>query len=303
VRGRAYGSLVVLGSAVLEGTLVRTTGPPAAQVRVLGELAAPGADPVGGLLACLALAAELLAAYVLAVVVLGLLAGLPGLPGRLAAAGARTITVPALRRTFDGLLGGAFLAQSVLVPAGGAAGHLVERAGGSPPLPMAADRIAPPAPLPPWLGSDPRGRPELPGTGAEPLPGGPTPRPPGAPAPQATTGGPPTATGGPPTATGGAPTATGGASGSGAGPGASGGGEPGAEGSAATGARRYTIKAGDTLWAIAASQLPAGSRSAAAVDTYWRQLYAANRTVLGDDPDLIHPGTLLLVPPFRSGRR
>ncbi|HEY3141814.1 MAG TPA: hypothetical protein VGJ86_11830, partial [Acidimicrobiales bacterium] len=51
----------------------------------------------------------------------------------------------------------------------------------------------------------------------------------------------------------------------------------------------YTVRLHDTLWGIAAARLPAGSGSAATIDRYWRQVYAANRAAVGADPDLIHP--------------
>jgi LysM repeat protein len=47
---------------------------------------------------------------------------------------------------------------------------------------------------------------------------------------------------------------------------------------------RYTVQAGDTLSGIAA---------AIAVPGGWPALYAANRRVIGPDPNLIHPGTVL----------
>jgi LysM repeat protein len=50
---------------------------------------------------------------------------------------------------------------------------------------------------------------------------------------------------------------------------------------------RYTVMAGDTLSGIAA---------ALAVRGGWPALYAANRRVIGPDPDMIHPGTVLMVP-------
>ena len=50
---------------------------------------------------------------------------------------------------------------------------------------------------------------------------------------------------------------------------------------------RYTVVSGDTLAAIAA---------ALAVRGGWPALYAANRRVIGPDPDLIRPGTVLTVP-------
>src|SRR6266536_814281 len=49
---------------------------------------------------------------------------------------------------------------------------------------------------------------------------------------------------------------------------------------------RYTVAAGDTLAGIAA---------ALAVRGGWLVLYAANRRVIGPDPDLIRPGTVLTV--------
>jgi LysM repeat protein len=50
---------------------------------------------------------------------------------------------------------------------------------------------------------------------------------------------------------------------------------------------RYRVVAGDTLSGIAA---------ALAVRGGWSALYAANRRVIGPDPDVIHPGTVLTVP-------
>jgi LysM repeat protein len=54
---------------------------------------------------------------------------------------------------------------------------------------------------------------------------------------------------------------------------------------------RYTVRAGDTLSGIAA---------ALAVRGGWPALYAANQRVIGPDPDVIHPGTVLVLP-GRSG--
>jgi nucleoid-associated protein YgaU len=60
---------------------------------------------------------------------------------------------------------------------------------------------------------------------------------------------------------------------------------------------------GDTLWDIAATHLGPGERTVLNVHRYWRQVYRTNRRVIGADPDLIHPGTRLDVPPFRRDRR
>lgn len=60
-------------------------------------------------------------------------------------------------------------------------------------------------------------------------------------------------------------------------------------------ASSVTVHAGDSLWSIAAAHLPPGSDDAA-VAAAWPRWYAANRSVVGDDPDLIHPGQVLAVP-------
>jgi LysM repeat protein len=51
---------------------------------------------------------------------------------------------------------------------------------------------------------------------------------------------------------------------------------------------RYTVAAGDTLAGIAAALDVRGG---------WPALYAANRRVIGPDPDVIHPGTVLTIAP------
>ena len=55
---------------------------------------------------------------------------------------------------------------------------------------------------------------------------------------------------------------------------------------------RYTIQAGDSLSGIAATLGVRGG---------WPALYAANRKVIGPDPGVIHPGTVLVLP-GRPGR-
>jgi LysM repeat protein len=50
---------------------------------------------------------------------------------------------------------------------------------------------------------------------------------------------------------------------------------------------RYTVAAGDTLSGIAAEFAVRGG---------WPALYTANRTLIGPDPNTIHPGTVLTVP-------
>jgi nucleoid-associated protein YgaU len=55
------------------------------------------------------------------------------------------------------------------------------------------------------------------------------------------------------------------------------------------------VRPGDSLWAIAAARLPAAA-SDAEIEAGWRELYAGNRAVVGDDPSLIHPGQRLTLP-------
>jgi LysM repeat protein len=52
-------------------------------------------------------------------------------------------------------------------------------------------------------------------------------------------------------------------------------------------AARYVVRPGDTLSGIAARFAVRGG---------WPALYAANRQVIGPDPNVIHPGTVLLLP-------
>jgi hypothetical protein len=52
---------------------------------------------------------------------------------------------------------------------------------------------------------------------------------------------------------------------------------------------------GDTLWSIAARHLGPDATDAE-IAHEWPRWYAANRTVLGDDPDLLLPGQVLLAP-------
>ena len=61
------------------------------------------------------------------------------------------------------------------------------------------------------------------------------------------------------------------------------------------------VRAGDSLWTLASRQLGPGA-SAAEIAAAWPRLYAANRAVIGTDPDLIHPGQRL-VPPAPDTRR
>lgn len=56
-----------------------------------------------------------------------------------------------------------------------------------------------------------------------------------------------------------------------------------------------TVRVGDTLWAIAARHL-GPQATAAEVAAAWPLWHAANRSVIGPDPSLLHPGQRLVVP-------
>jgi len=58
------------------------------------------------------------------------------------------------------------------------------------------------------------------------------------------------------------------------------------------------VAPGDTLWAIAARSLRPNA-STTAIAGAWPRWYAANRSVIGADPDLIIPGTVLRPPTQR----
>ncbi|GAA5114972.1 hypothetical protein GCM10023339_21220 [Alloalcanivorax gelatiniphagus] len=54
----------------------------------------------------------------------------------------------------------------------------------------------------------------------------------------------------------------------------------------------YVVRAGDSLWSIAREHPAEG----AGVEERWRAIWSANRALVGDDPDLIHPGQALRLP-------
>lgn len=60
----------------------------------------------------------------------------------------------------------------------------------------------------------------------------------------------------------------------------------------------WIVEPGDHLWAIARRTLVTHGLPIddASVTTYWRELITANTSLLGDDPDLIHPGQVVRLP-------
>lgn len=60
-------------------------------------------------------------------------------------------------------------------------------------------------------------------------------------------------------------------------------------------AREVVVRRGDSLWSIARRHLRAGATDAE-VARAWPRWYAANRAVIGPDPNLILPGMRLRVP-------
>lgn len=58
---------------------------------------------------------------------------------------------------------------------------------------------------------------------------------------------------------------------------------------------RLVVRPGDSLWSVTAREL--GRRATPArIAAAWPRLYAANRRVIGSDPNLIHPGQQLVPP-------
>lgn len=64
------------------------------------------------------------------------------------------------------------------------------------------------------------------------------------------------------------------------------------------GAETWIVEAGDHLWAIAAETVAdrTGHTDDESVGAYWQRLIEANLHIVGDDPDLIHPGQIIELP-------
>lgn len=58
----------------------------------------------------------------------------------------------------------------------------------------------------------------------------------------------------------------------------------------------HVVAPGESLWRVAAARI--GSEDPRRVGPYWRRLVAVNRDLPSGDPDLIHPGLRLRLPPI-----
>lgn len=282
--GRLAG--VAVGLLLVKRQLVREVGSPMTLARTLGALGDPWADPVASVLALMALTAEALIGYLLVVLALRALGTVPGLTGHVARRIALAVTPSVVRRLVDLLVGGTLLVQVTLaapvaVPGHRSSGPFQTMAAASsisrPPEPagagdlelvgLEATRLRRPTGASDLerlrLEATPVRRP----TDKEPVRARPTLRRSAAPLPPWLGGGPSKA----------------------------------AQGHRAAG--DYIVEAGDTLWDIAAVHLVPAERSAATIHRYWRQVYRANRPVVGADPDVIHPGARLDVVPYRRDHR
>jgi hypothetical protein len=239
------------------------------------------AAPAGGVTAPLVAAVGLLAwagsGWLLLVVAVTFGARLPGSLGRVAHRISLYVAPASVRRLVRVALG-AGIAASVL--AGGSVAY-----GDSTPRPAAAassfewpgvNAVETPVPVPAdldWPGASPSARPA-------------TPRPAATTPPVATS---PTSPTSPPRHSAPAPVST-----PVVGPLA----RPAVTGPVVVGPRvpaAVLVRAGDSLWEIAARDLGPGA-SAAQVAQAWPRWWAANRVLLGDDPGLIHPGDQLAPP-------
>ncbi|MDP9935280.1 hypothetical protein J2T11_001627 [Paenarthrobacter nicotinovorans] len=70
---------------------------------------------------------------------------------------------------------------------------------------------------------------------------------------------------------------------------------PGSREAPAASGAGVEVKAGDTLWSIAAARLAPFSTDVD-VAVAWPQWYAANRSIIGDDPSVLIPGQILRPP-------
>jgi LysM domain len=258
---------IAVGLLLAERLLVGEVGSPRTLVETLRDLGEPWADPVTSVLALMALIAEALAGYLLLALALRLLGTLPGSMGHLARRLIVATTPAVVRRLVDVLVGSTLFVQITLGPGD----PFARRPTGSHPAVAAASRLGPsgtratvgdPAPM------DLRAAAlRCSAGGREPVEARPTHRRSAAPLPPWLRGGPSKPVPGHRL-------------------------DPG----------EHIVVVGDTLWDIAAAHLMPAERSAKIIHRSWQQVYLVNRSVIGDDPDLIRPGMRLDVAPFRQDR-
>jgi nucleoid-associated protein YgaU len=263
---------VVLAAALLATVLLALTGPTPAEAARDLRLAPSAVEPTAPLVAALSLIAWALAGWLTLTVALTLLARAPGRAGGAATALTRRIAPPALHRLVGAALGATAVAGTLLVSPATAAPAPA-------PAPASALREPPAGPVVfdlDWpvvvaaAGPAPgRGAPaDAPVAADVPDPVAPDPVAPAQVAPDQV-----------------APDQV-------------------APGPVAVG--RVVVRPGDTLWGLAeralaqqaaTSAAPAAVPSTARIACAWPSWWSVNREVVGDDPDLLLPGTVLRPPP------
>ncbi len=266
---RLAGALAVSLATALATSLVF-----ALVVRAAAHRVSRGASPRldEALTLVCAVAALAIAVWFVGAIVLSVLASLPGWVGRLARRSADRLA-PSTARRVAAVLTGAVLAGSVL-PA-----HAVDGSAGRSGPTTSRAQVGATLPFPGWVGSRAA---DAPRAGNQAAPG-----------PDPASGGP--ATGHPPLP-GWVPDR----------PVVRAQPDPRLMGAGrdvvdAEGEVDVVVRRGDTLWGLVHRHLGAGATEAE-VAAVWPRWYAANRAVIGADPDLLLPGQVLRVPDLQEAR-
>ena len=263
------GRPVALGTAGAGQLLLLAAPTPPAAVRTLREAGTAG-DETAPLVALVALLAWVLAAWLTATVLLTAGAHLPGVAGRMVDPVARRLVPAAVRRTVEVALG-LTVAAGVLAATPASASPGTDTGQGRGGDATAATSLD-------WGARDPGASADV----SEIPPGG---APLDWPAPPAPVIAPPAPVFAPPTPATAAPTDA-----------------PPAADIPAAETGPVVVQPGDSLWELAEHDLAARGAtppSNAEIAHAWPAWWAANRDVVGDDPDLLHPGTRL-TPPLAS---
>ena len=270
------GRRTAAGAAASLTALLLAAPSPAAAVTELAD-AASSSDATGPLVAVVGLAAWATTGWLVLAVAVVLLSRLPGLAGRAGAVAARCVAPVAVRRTVETALG-LTVAVGVLAPTAALATAQAGPAG-RPTAEATWDLDWPSRATPPPAITPPAGATSSPSTSPSTSPAA---APAAAPVPTTSAASPsetPRARATAPSRV--LPTPA----------------RPAPAGPSA--ADTVVVRTGDTLWSLAESSL----RTAGAADPSdrqvaqaWPQWWAANRAVIGDDPDLLLPGTVLRPP-------